>query len=612
METATISYRVADFLKQYPPFQAIAETDLIDLAGSGRVKFYERNEHVLWQGEAHKHLVFVIQYGVVSLWDEVNGRFELRDVRGPGDMLGVEWLNGAPACLYSARAATDVVIYAFPTEAIERLLDKYPHARQYVAAYSTVTLDYQIADGRRQPEQVFLHDVVKAKRPISCRVDDSIRDAAQFMRRHGVDAVAVIDADRRPRGVLTSSDLLAWIADGGGSPDQPVANLLVGLPPAAAPDASVADGVLTMGAADAGALAITADGTPGGEFHALVTAADLSMVFGDQPMPLLREIRRASGTSELRALNHRARAFALEYLASAPSIDWLARFTRLVDEAVVGRIIALAGAPGSDAFCWSFYGASARGESLTRLAPEVVLIADSQRSESAVVYQRVVDLLSDCDYLPRPDTLFDTRFYAASVEEWKDRYAAWVRNPILGEMYRARELFDLRPIHGPQSLWREIEGTLTGAMDRDFVRILANDCLTNLPPLTFFQDAVVDELGERTSMFQLDRSALKPLVDVARVYGMAAGRVLGGSTRERLAMARSLLPQHESIFREASDTFSIVLWQQGRIGISQGTGGSELPPTLLSRYDHQVLKSGFRVILRLIELTARWEWLDAL
>ena len=93
---------------------------------------------------------------------------------------------------------------------------------------------------------------------------------------------------------------------------------------------------------------------------------------------------------------------------------------------------------------------------------------------------------------------------------------------------------------------------------------------------------------------------------------MAAGLVLGGSTHERFTRARRLLPQHEAIFREASDTLRIVLWLEGRIGIRQGTNGAELPPALLSRHDRQVLKSGFRVIHRLIELTANYEWLDSL
>ena len=56
----------------------------------------------------------------------------------------------------------------------------------------------------------------------------------------------------------------------------------------------------------------------------------------------------------------------------------------------------------------------------------------------------------------------------------------------------------------------------------------------------------------------------------------------------------------------------IVLWQQGRVGISRGTNGSELPASLLSRSDRQVLKSGFRSILKLLEFAANPVWLDEL
>jgi signal-transduction protein with cAMP-binding, CBS, and nucleotidyltransferase domain len=136
--------------------------------------------------------------------------------------------------------------------------------------------------------------------------------------------------------------------------------------------------------------------------------------------------------------------------------------------------------------------------------------------------------------------------------------------------------------------------------------------MTSLPPLTFFHDAVVDEIGEESAVFRLEHSAVLPLVDVGRVFGTAANRVVGSSTFERFAMARTLIPEHESIFREAAETFRIVLWQQGRIGISQGTSGAELPPALLSRFDRQILKNGFRSILRLLEFTAEPKWLEAL
>jgi len=432
------------------------------------------------------------------------------------------------------------------------------------------------------------------------------------MQRTGADAVAVTDSSDRVRGVVTARQLLDWIADGDGDPDQPLATILREPPIALAPDASVADGVLAMSAADTGALAITGDATFDAPLHAIVTAADLGAVFGDQPAWLLRDIRRAADVRELRALNHRARAFVLQHLAAARSVDWLASLTQLVDTAIVSRILTLADEMKPQTRCWCMYGPSGRGESLTRLSPEVVVIAGPGDREAAAAYARVMEMVGECDYLRHAEARFDDAFYAATVDEWKERFVGWVRDPVRQEMYRGRALFDLHPFDGDLSLVHDVGAALGGAVDRDFLRLVAHDCLSSVPPLTFFKDAVVDESGEHSGVFRLAHSALQPLVDVARVFGMAAGRVLGGSTRERLAMARGLLPAHEAIFREASDTCAVVLWQQGRIGIAQGTDGFELPPALLGRHDRQVLKSGFRVILRLLELTASWEWLDAL
>ena len=109
------------------------------------------------------------------------------------------------------------------------------------------------------------------------------------------------------------------------------------------------------------------------------------------------------------------------------------------------------------------------------------------------------------------------------------------------------------------------------AIDRDILRILAHDCLADLPPISFYEDAVVEHSGEHTSVFRLQRNVLQPLVDLGRVFGMAARTVMGTSTLDRFATARRLLPAHERIFREASDALRIVLWQQGRVGIGQGT-----------------------------------------
>jgi CBS domain-containing protein len=602
VDTSVISYRVADFLKKHPPFQAMDEGDLLELAGRGRVRFHEANEYIVWQGEPHKLHVFVIQQGTVSLWDETDEGQALRDVRGAGDMLGLERFTGAPCCLHSARSASDVVIYAFPAADFEELALKYPYARQFVEAHDTVSADYQWANDARDPQKLFLPGVVGRRALEHSGAHASIRDVAQSMLATGADAIAVVDGDRRVQAMVTVDSVLAWVAGGAGDAGQPIARLSRSAPPAVGSAASVTDCVLAMSEAGADALAVTSDGASSGQLHMLVTSRDIARAFGDQPISILREIRFAATTHELRELNHRARALALQYLTSAASLDWLARFVSLADAHIVKRVIALAGAEAAPA-CWCLCGASGREESLTRHAPQLILIVEDEsvRPELMQSYERVSDALTECDYLARADMTFDRPFHVASRAHWQARYEEWLRDPVRTQMYLARPLFDLRFVHGRRSLWEEMAAAVAGAVDSDFMFVLANDCLASLPPLTFFQDAVVDEAGEHTTVFRLEHSALRPLVDVGRVFGMAARKALGTSTRERFALARTLVPEHESIFRDASETLRILLWQQARIGISQGSDGAELPPALLSRHDRHVLKSGFRSILRLIE-----------
>jgi signal-transduction protein with cAMP-binding, CBS, and nucleotidyltransferase domain len=203
-------------------------------------------------------------------------------------------------------------------------------------------------------------------------------------------------------------------------------------------------------------------------------------------------------------------------------------------------------------------------------------------------------------------------FYVAGLAEWQRRYDAWMRNPVIEGMQRNRALFDLRPVRGDAALSSRVGETVNAAVDRDIVQILAHDCLADLPPLTFYEGAVIEHSGDRAATFHLQRNVLQPLVDLGRVFGMAARTVMGTSTLERFARARRLLPEHEAIFREASDALRIVLWQQGRVGISQGTTGSELPPAVLSRHDQYLLKSAFPVIQRLLEFTAQPTWLDSI
>ena len=611
METSAIRYRVADFLKQHPPFNAMEESDLVALAANGRVRFFEANEFILWQGEPPKLHVFVIQQGTVSLWDEHGGEPQLRDVRGVGDLLGAEQFNGERSCLFSARSASDVILYGFPAADFGALLMKYPYARQFVSALGTVVSDFHRTDDRADPGRLFLHDV--AVPLAACTPGQTIADAARTLARTGAGAIAVTGPDAHILGVVTTHALLDWIGDGGGRAGAPLTSLAIEPPPTLGPDASIADAMMAIGTSPAGAVAMTTDGSAAGRVLSVLTPGDLAPAFGDQPASILLDIRRAADVRALASLNRRARACALQYLTSAAATDWIARFTQAVDLGLLTRLIALTEADDGGG-CWCVCGAAGRVESIARKQPHVILIHDDLSDESTVRagYQRLIDALAECGYLPAVDRRPDAELFVASVSEWSRRYVAWIQHPVIEEMSRNRALFDLHFVRGLSALWQETRTSVARAVDRDIIKVLAHDCLASLPPLTFYHDAVIEQSGEARPVFRLEHSALGPLVDIGRVFGMAARDVMGTSTLARFALARRLLPARQEIFRDAAETLRIVLWLQGRVGIGQGTDGAELPLSLLSRHDRHVLKSGFPVIQRLLELTADPSWLDAI
>ena len=113
-------------------------------------------------------------------------------------------------------------------------------------------------------------------------------------------------------------------------------------------------------------------------------------------------------------------------------------------------------------------------------------------------------------------------------------------DPVRQQTYRVRSLFDLRAVYGRQAaVARGRRRRSPRPSDRDFVHVLANDCLASLPPLTFFQDAVVDSVGEQDTTFRLEHSALQPLVDVGRVFGARGAAMRSAARRSSASRSRA-------------------------------------------------------------------------
>ena len=291
-----ISYRVADFLKKHPPFNAIDDADLLALAARGRVRFHEPNEYILWQGEPHRLQVFVIQQGTVSLWDESGGRRELRDVRGAGDMLGIERYNGAPRLpLLRALGKRRRHLRVSGRPISRRCVLKYPHAARIrrrrepgVAGLSACRRTPRIS--RRRFCTTWSRGSALADLQQATSIVDAARQHAGS--RGGGDRGARRRAARSRRADGRRRSWRGWPTAAATRDSRSRRSAATALPPTVAPDASVADGVLAMGAADVDALGDhrrrnSRRARPGAGHRAAIWRRSSA----NNPATLLREIR---------------------------------------------------------------------------------------------------------------------------------------------------------------------------------------------------------------------------------------------------------------------------------------------------------------------------------
>ena len=634
MRSSTISYRVADFLKQHPPFDSLDEAALLQLASHGRVKMHERGERVFWEGREPGPSVFVIQQGTVRLVNETDEGEELRDILGAGDLFGVGRFLGRDTYRHTARAATDVVLYCLRAGDLGQLIATHGQVARHLEATASVRRRRSVADEpdtepgrlarRYWVEQTGPQETVTTRRLLTCSPDTTIRSAAEQMAAVGSDAVVVTGVDGLAFGLVTTGELRDRVATAQVPPQARVDAIMRPAPLTAPPGGRVGDYLLPMMRAGLDLVAVTADGTPGTAVEGLVTNRDLAVRYGTDPAGLARELRRVPSFSELASLYQRTCSLVLDQLTDTGAMDWLLPAVSELQRALVQRVVELATAecenegraPLELETCWLRFGSAGRGELLTLHDLDCGLVhADPPPAEAARVREWVEALgrrvgaglrAAGLVFSPRARLVSDP-VWCQPLSIWKDRYTGWIRDPIRQEIYRARALFDLRGTSEPSPLLRELRRHIATELEGNnaFIAVLANDTLANQPPLTFFQGLVVDDEGTKTAHLDMVRSALQPLTDVGRVFALDGAEVETTSTWRRLVLAGRHDPEHRSLLEEAAEAFRVALLHLARAGLGDGHDGALLDPATLTRYEQTVLKSVFRAVAALLELTER-------
>ena len=344
-------------------------------------------------------------------------------------------------------------------------------------------------------------------------------------------------------------------------------------------------------------IVITADGTAARSLEGVVTDSDLAINCGRNPTLIMREMLAAETVEELSYLRQRVESFLAEELVGLTVVDWFWQMIGELNGLLTERIVQIAEAelvragrpnPGVQS-CWLFFGQAGRQELLTPDVPALGVVYIDPREEMkgeaaryfSTLAQKVEVKLQACGLHARRNlSVASQSAFCRSFSEWKGFYSGLIRDPILNSIYTARDFFDFQVVCGDPAPGLELKKTILAELERNeaFIPVLANDTLASLPPLTFFQGFVLEADGARKQTLDLEKTALNPIVDAARVFALAGGEVSSPNTLRRLESAARAQPLRASIFNDAADGLRIASYQHAIARLKGQSDGAVIQP----------------------------------
>jgi CBS domain-containing protein len=639
MKTASIALRIADFLKRHPPFSFLAEEALVELAAAGRVKLHEVGEVIFTTGQPRDRFVYVINQGRVRVENEAGGEPALVDLRGPGEMLGLQGLISEEPYINAGIAETDVLLYALPRTPLAQLLEHSPRAQRYLAAYFSLNAAYDrqsptLQSGRESLIPITLRkgglfevgqpQAVARESLLTVRASTPGLEAAHYLCSKRVHCVIVVDEDGCPLGKITDIDLRDRFLEGRILAEETAGGLMKTDLAFAKPHDDTGKLLVRMTRSGKRFLVVTEDGTARSRTVGLVTERNIFLQYGRFPTLLGEAMLEAPDYRALRALRDRMEALILEFLEGSEHVPWLMEMTGVLNRALTARVLRLTEAsmkaegwsrPGVP-FTWLMMGSGGRDELLVRSAVyHALMYADPEpdaEEETGRYFRelarRATEGLRHCGFLDSPQGILASEpGWCLPESAMRARYSRMIANPAENMVYTYRDAFDFRPVIHRNPLAVALRAHIHDELGRhpECLRQMARDSLLNQPPRTLFQHYVVDEQGVQKEELEIKHHALLPLVDAARVLALANRELTTTSTHKRFLDAAGHFPDlseaERGLFREASEAFVLLAFARAQQGLRHGTDGAVIRPADLDPETRPFLKTAFRTILSTLE-----------
>ncbi len=640
--TNTISRRIYDFLKDFPPYNIIPAAELHAISENVSVQYFEAGQSVFNVGDASREFIFVLNQGAVQLCREEKGSLKIYNKCDEGDTFGIRQVFGDDKYFFQALAEEESLIYAIPVALIKPLLHRFPKFTLYLAnSFAVNTRQFNAPEIQTAKTEV-ISDLINTqiylsrlatpssiRKAVTCTAAETVQQAAKRMTLKRISTIVVIDEEHKPLGILSDSTIRKKIGLGKFNPEEPVGHIMTTPASCIKPDTTLADIQIQLIRQRVRSVCVTEDGTPRTPLIGIISEHDLIIAHGFNPAVILREIQNAYSVDTLKTMMERSADLLSTYLEREVNVEFVANIFAELYDALTVKCIEISieevkegikNTEGIDItqynFCWLALGSGGRREQMLRTDQDNALIfehisefgipnseTDSEtRIPNSEIRNSFLQLAISVtaklnavgfDYC-KGNMMARNPEYCLGTEEWQKLFLHWIDTPNEESMLKCKIFFDFRPVYGKFDLASHLRTEVLQAVSKNslFLTLLSKSSLLTSPPLGFFRNFLLEKTGENKNALNIKNRAMVPITDAVRVLSLSlsVGEI---STLQRLQKLIELDSQNAEIYKEIIGAYEILMRFRAMNGLKQGNGGRYVYPEQLNKLERILLRHSF-------------------
>lgn len=628
----TIASRIADFLKDFPPFKFLEKSQLLSISGQVKVLYLEKGKMFFSEGEKGHPYFYVVNKGAISLERKHNGELETIDKCDEGDIFGLRPLFAKENYLINAIAEEESIVYAIPIERFKPLSEENKEVGNFLiqsfasntrnpyseAHKGKLVSDHGTEEHKYQSNSNLfeLQPAPITRKVVLVSLDTTIRRAAQLMSEKRLGSVLVAQKGI-PKGIITDEDFREMIASGDFESETTVAKIMASPVVCYPRGLSIAQAQLSMMKHHINHICITEDGTPNTKVTGILSEHDIMVSEAHNPSILMKAIQRSKSTNELKKIRHKITLLLRGFISSNIPLTHISKIIFELNDATIKRIIErcikkLRTPPPCD-FAWVSLGSQGRKEQLLQTDQDNAIIFEdvsAEKLEEARAYflelaKKVNKRLRVIGYEYCPaEMMAKNPKYCLSLTEWKKQFSDWIVNPGNDEILLCSIFFDFDISYGNIKLTNALADHIFELTrdNRKFFAVMGATTLRNPSPLGFFRQFLVEQDGENKDYFDIKKRGITPITDAARLLILNHQVKNISNTAERFEKLAQLEPNNKELFLACAYAAKVLLKLRTKHGLENRNSGRFIDLSSLSKEERIKLKRCFKNIRQLQEL----------